>query len=100
MSLIGSFIPVLMNALTYVCILALVGLGLAIIFGMMDIMNMAHGEFITIGAYTLSFIQSLGGPGAGCINILAGAHSRSGDRRGCGGHSRGNDHSSPLSPDI
>ena len=27
-------------------------LGLAIIFGQMGVINMAHGEFMTIGAYT------------------------------------------------
>ena len=27
-------------------------LGLAIIFGQMGVINMAHGEFLTIGAYT------------------------------------------------
>jgi urea transport system permease protein len=29
------------------------GLGLAIIFGQMGVINMAHGEFMTIGAYTI-----------------------------------------------
>ena len=30
----------------------LMALGLAIIFGQMGVINMAHGEFMTIGAYT------------------------------------------------
>ncbi|MBW8714613.1 MAG: urea ABC transporter permease subunit UrtB, partial [Variovorax paradoxus] len=29
------------------------GLGLAIIFGQMGVINMAHGEFMTIGAYSI-----------------------------------------------
>jgi len=29
------------------------GLGLAVIFGQMGVINMAHGEFMTIGAYTI-----------------------------------------------
>jgi len=49
----------ILNALTLISILALVSIGLAIIFGMMDIINFAHGEFMTIGAYTLAYIQSL-----------------------------------------
>jgi urea transport system permease protein len=34
-------------------VLLLMGLGLAIIFGQMGVINMAHGEFMTIGAYTV-----------------------------------------------
>jgi urea transport system permease protein len=33
-------------------VLLLMGLGLAVIFGQMGVINMAHGEFMTIGAYT------------------------------------------------
>lgn len=33
-------------------VLLLMALGLAIIFGQMGVINMAHGEFMTIGAYT------------------------------------------------
>ncbi len=61
-------IVVLLNALTLISILALVAIGLAVIFGMMDVMNLAHGEFVTIGAYTLAFVQTLReavAPGAG-----------------------------------
>ncbi|HET7793960.1 MAG TPA: urea ABC transporter permease subunit UrtB, partial [Rhizobacter sp.] len=34
-------------------VLLLMGLGLAIIFGQMGVINMAHGEFMTIGSYTI-----------------------------------------------
>jgi urea transport system permease protein len=34
-------------------VLLLMGLGLAIIFGQMGVINMAHGEFMTIGAYAI-----------------------------------------------
>ncbi len=40
------------NGLSFFCVLLLMGLGLAIIFGQMGVINMAHGEFLTIGAYT------------------------------------------------
>jgi urea transport system permease protein len=40
------------NGLSSFCVLLLMGLGLAIIFGQMGVINMAHGEFLTIGAYT------------------------------------------------
>src|SRR3954462_13939291 len=35
----------------------LMSLGLAIIFGQMRVINMAHGEFLTIGAYMTAFIS-------------------------------------------
>ena len=40
-------------------VLLLMGLGLPIIFGQMGVINMAHGEFMTIGAYTIYFASQL-----------------------------------------
>ena len=40
-------------------VLLLMGLGLAIIFGQMGVINMAHGEFMTIGAYTSYWLSYL-----------------------------------------
>ena len=37
----------------------LMALGLAIIFGQMKVINMAHGEFLTIGAYTTVVLSQL-----------------------------------------
>jgi branched-chain amino acid transport system permease protein/urea transport system permease protein len=54
-------VHVVFNILTLVSILMMVGLGLAIIYGLMDIINFAHGEFVTIGAYSLVFVHNLGG---------------------------------------
>lgn len=36
----------------------LMALGLAVIFGQMKVINMAHGEFLTIGAYTTVFVSN------------------------------------------
>jgi branched-chain amino acid transport system permease protein/urea transport system permease protein len=41
----------LLNALSAALTLALVALGLAIIFGFMGVINLAHGAFLTAGAY-------------------------------------------------
>ena len=40
-------------------VLLLMGLGLAVIFGQMGVINMAHGEFMTIGAYTIYLMSTL-----------------------------------------
>jgi len=58
---VESAVPLILNILTLTSILMLVGLGLAVIFGLMNVINMAHGEFVTIGAFTLSVLQGLGG---------------------------------------
>ena len=40
-------------------VLLVVAIGLAITFGLMGVINMAHGEFIAIGAYTAYVIQNI-----------------------------------------
>jgi urea transport system permease protein len=45
------------NGLSLFCVLLLMALGLSIIFGQMGVINMAHGEFMTVGAYT-TFVAS------------------------------------------
>ena len=40
-------------------VFVLMALGLAIIFGQMGVINMAHGEFLTIGAYTTVVMSSM-----------------------------------------
>lgn len=47
----------LFNGLSVSSILLLIALGLAITFGLMRVINMAHGEFIMIGAYTAYVTQ-------------------------------------------
>lgn len=51
----------LVSGLLLGLVLALVALGLTIIFGVMDIVNFAHGEFLMVGMYTgLLTAQGLG----------------------------------------
>jgi len=54
-------LSMLLNSLTLISILLIVSMGLAIIFGLMNIINLAHGEFVTIGAFTLVAVQAHGG---------------------------------------
>ena len=49
----------LFNGLSSSSIILLTALGLAITFGLMRVINMAHGEFIMIGAYTTYVVQNL-----------------------------------------
>ncbi|MBM0744027.1 urea ABC transporter permease subunit UrtB [Phormidium sp. CLA17] len=48
----------LLNGVGIIGILLITGLGLAITFGVMRIINLAHGEFIMLGAYTTFVLQS------------------------------------------
>src|SRR5277367_3340438 len=47
------------NGLSTFCVLLLMALGLAIVFGQMGVINMAHGEFLTVGAYTTYLLSQL-----------------------------------------
>lgn len=58
----------LLSAMTYGMILFLVSVGLTIIFGILDIINFAHGSLYMIGAYVAFYAQSL--PGSSFLVIL------------------------------
>ncbi|MFP4154924.1 MAG: urea ABC transporter permease subunit UrtB [Halothiobacillaceae bacterium] len=45
--------------LSFFSVLLLMALGLAIIFGQMRVINMAHGEFMVIGAYTTYLVSQV-----------------------------------------
>jgi urea transport system permease protein len=47
------------SGLSLFSVLLLMGLGLALIFGQMGVINMAHGEFMAMGAYTVYLCSSL-----------------------------------------
>jgi len=47
------------SLLTSVALLVIISLGLAVIFGMMGVINLAHGEFLMLGAFfTLSAVRA------------------------------------------
>lgn len=52
------FLQQLFNGLSLGSILLLVALGLAFSFGLMNVINMAHGEFVMAGAYTAYVSQN------------------------------------------
>ncbi len=56
-----AIITQFLTGFSLVGILMITALGLAIIFGVAGVINMAHGEFIMIGAYTAAVVGQLGG---------------------------------------
>ncbi|MGH9895166.1 MAG: ABC transporter permease subunit, partial [bacterium] len=50
-----------LNGLGVAAILVIAASGLAIIFGIAGVINMAHGTFIMVGAYTAALINQWGG---------------------------------------
>jgi urea transport system permease protein len=53
----AQFADLALDALSLASIFFLAAIGLAITFGVMGVINMAHGEFIMIGAYTGYVVQ-------------------------------------------
>ena len=59
--MLQSIITQFLSGFSVVAILVIAALGLAIIFGVAGVINMAHGELIMIGAYTAAVVGKLGG---------------------------------------
>ena len=61
----------LFNGLAIGSVLMLAALGLAVVFGLMGVINMAHGELMMLGAYTTFVVQNLlkNGPLSGLFHI-------------------------------
>ena len=51
-----------LDTTSFMLSLLLVTMGLVIIFGLMNVINMAHGEFFLVGAYTVVALQQWGAP--------------------------------------
>jgi branched-chain amino acid transport system permease protein len=64
----------LVNGLVLGGTYALLGIGLTLIFGLMNVVNFAHGEFYTLGAYTaFASLALLGLPFLAAIPVAIGA---------------------------
>ena len=51
-----------------ISLMLLISLGLAVIFGMMKVINLAHGEFMMVGGYACVLSVNAGAP----LGVLAG----------------------------
>jgi len=60
----GSFFRVLLDALTFAGLLFIVASGFSLIFGLMRVVNMAHGSFYLLGGYIAYEIQQWMNPEA------------------------------------
>ena len=56
----SQVIAIGLDTLSFMLALLLVTLGLVVIFGLMNVINMAHGEFFLIGAYCVVLMQRAG----------------------------------------
>ncbi len=64
--MITGLFEALFNGISIGAVLLIAALGLAIVFGLMGVINLAHGELMMLGAYTTFVVQNgfkiLGGP--------------------------------------
>src|SRR4029453_10952578 len=59
---VSIFVLQAFNGLSVGSILLLISLGLAFSFGLMNVINMAHGEMIMVGAYVAYVFGLVAGP--------------------------------------
>src|SRR3989304_1040466 len=58
-----EFVQLLANGLVTGSIIAIAAIGLSLVYGILKIVNFAHGEYLTFGAYMAFFANvTLGGP--------------------------------------
>jgi urea transport system permease protein len=53
-----------LNVASFISLIFIAAIGLAVIFGVMGVVNLAHGEFIMLGAYVAYLVASTGLPAA------------------------------------
>ena len=56
--MLDGLITTLFNGLSIGTVLLMVALGLAVVFGLMGVINLAHGELMMLGAYTTYVVQN------------------------------------------
>ena len=59
--MVADVLLIALDSANFMLALLLVTLGLVIIFGLMNVINMAHGELFLLGAYTVVLVQRHGG---------------------------------------
>lgn len=67
----GVLVTEILNAAYGVLILAQIVLGLAIVMGLLNVLNIAHGEFIMLGCYAAYVVQKAGLPYVAAVPAAA-----------------------------
>jgi branched-chain amino acid transport system permease protein len=63
-----NFVEILIRGLMLGSVYALVGMGLTLVWGVVGIVNIAHGEFVMLGAYFTFWASLLHlDPSLGCL---------------------------------
>ncbi|MER3588281.1 MAG: branched-chain amino acid ABC transporter permease [Mastigocladus sp. ERB_26_1] len=57
--MLSGFLDAIFNGISIGAVLLIAALGLAIVFGLMGVINMAHGELMMLGAYTTFVVQNV-----------------------------------------
>ncbi|HEX5219547.1 MAG TPA: urea ABC transporter permease subunit UrtB [Verrucomicrobiae bacterium] len=60
---LGNIVGTAFRGLSLASVLLIAALGLAITFGLMGVINMAHGEVMAVGSYTAFMVQGIFGSG-------------------------------------
>jgi len=69
---VAGFAEQLLNGLTIGMVYVLIAAGLSVIFGVMDVINFAHGELFALGAYfAFAIVSPLGGAGFWVALVVA-----------------------------
>ena len=61
-----------LNALYAIASLAIIALGLAVVLGLLGVLNIAHGELVMIGAYCAYVVQARGWPYVAAVPLAMG----------------------------
>ena len=58
----STVIQAMIDSISLGCLYALFALGIALIFGVMGLINFAHGELVMIGAFAAVYLSGIGQP--------------------------------------
>lgn len=70
---VSDHLTSILNGITLGCLLFVLAVGLSLVFGVLDVLNLAHGSLFLVGAYIAWLVAKDGRPGAFALAALAAA---------------------------